>query len=70
MIMYYPWWYIPGLTAPMLIAIVAVVHVFVSHYAVGGGILIALENRFAVANGDKPYRDYWYKHARFFVLLT
>ncbi|MDR1289562.1 MAG: cytochrome ubiquinol oxidase subunit I [Planctomycetaceae bacterium] len=68
--MYYPWWYIPGLTAPMLIAIVAVVHVFVSHYAVGGGILIALENRFAVANGDQPYRDYWYKHAKFFVLLT
>ncbi|MDR1477372.1 MAG: cytochrome c [Planctomycetaceae bacterium] len=68
--MYYPWWYVPGLTAPMLIAVVAVIHVFVSHYAVGGGILIALENRFAVANGDKPYRDYWYKHARFFVLLT
>jgi cytochrome bd-type quinol oxidase subunit 1 len=68
--MYYPWWYVPGLTAPMLIAIVAVVHVFVSHYAVGGGILIALENRFAVASGDRSYRDYWYKHARFFVLLT
>jgi cytochrome bd-type quinol oxidase subunit 1 len=68
--MYYPWWYVPGLTAPMLIAIVAVIHVFVSHYAVGGGILIALENWFAVSSGDKSYRDYWYKHARFFVLLT
>ncbi|MDR2170858.1 MAG: cytochrome ubiquinol oxidase subunit I [Planctomycetaceae bacterium] len=68
--MYYPWWYVPGLTAPMLIAFVAVVHVFVSHYAVGGGILIALENRFAVKTNDKPYRDYWYKHAKFFVLLT
>jgi cytochrome bd-type quinol oxidase subunit 1 len=68
--MYYPWWYVPGLTAPMLIAIIAVVHVFVSHYAVGGGILIALENQFAVKTGDKLYRDYWYKHARFFVLLT
>ncbi|MDR0391372.1 MAG: cytochrome c, partial [Planctomycetaceae bacterium] len=68
--MYYPWWYVPGLTAPMLIAVVAVVHVFVSHYAVGGGILIALENWFAVSKGDKLYRDYWHKHARFFVLLT
>jgi cytochrome bd-type quinol oxidase subunit 1 len=68
--MYYPWWYVPGLTAPMLIAFIAVVHIFVSHYAVGGGILIALENQFAVKTNDKPYRDYWYHHARFFVLLT
>ena len=68
--MHYPWWYVPGLTAPMLIAIIAVVHVFVSHYAVGGGILIALENQFAVKTKDAAYRDYWYKHARFFVLLT
>jgi len=68
--MHYPWWYVPGLTAPMLIAIIAVIHVFVSHYAVGGGILIALENRFAIKTKDAAYRDYWHKHARFFVLLT
>ncbi|MDR0522586.1 MAG: cytochrome ubiquinol oxidase subunit I [Planctomycetaceae bacterium] len=68
--MHYPWWYVPVLTAPMLIAFIAVIHVFVSHYAVGGGILLALENQFAVKTGDKKYRDYLYKHARFFVLLT
>ena len=68
--MHYPWWYVPGMTAPMLIGVIAVVHVFVSHYAVGGGILIALENRFAIKTKDKAYRDYWYKHTRFFVLLT
>jgi cytochrome bd-type quinol oxidase subunit 1 len=68
--MYYPWWYVPGLTAPMLIAIIAVVHVFVSHYAVGGGILIALENQHAFKTKDTDYREYWHKHARFFVLLT
>ncbi len=54
----------------MLIALIAVVHVLVSHYAVGGGILIALENRFALRSGDRTYREYWKKHARFFVLLT
>ncbi len=68
--MHYPWWFVPGLTAPMLIAAIAVIHVLVSHYAVGGGILIALENEFALKASDKPYRDYWYKHAQFFVLLT
>lgn len=68
--MHYPWWYVPHLTAPMLIAGIAIIHVLVSHYAVGGGILLALENRHALKTGDKKYRDYWRKHARFFVLLT
>jgi len=54
----------------MLIAIIALIHVFVAHYAVGGGILIALENSFAVKTKDKAYRAYWYKHTRFFVVLT
>ena len=68
--MHYPWWYVPHLTAPMLIAAVAIVHVLVSHYAVGGGILLALENQHALKTGDRRYRDYWQAHARFFVLLT
>ena len=68
--MHYPWWYVPGITAPMLIAFIALIHVFVAHYAVGGGILIAIENQFAIKTKDKAYRDYWFKHARFFVLLT
>jgi hypothetical protein len=38
--MHYPWWYVPHLTSPMLIAAIAVVHVLVSHYAVGGGLFL------------------------------
>jgi len=68
--MHYPWWYVPGLTAPMLIAIIAVVHVIVAHYAVGGGILIAIENSHAIRKGDEKYRNYWKSHTQFFVLLT
>ncbi|MDR1959188.1 MAG: cytochrome ubiquinol oxidase subunit I [Planctomycetaceae bacterium] len=68
--MHYPWWYVPGITAPMLIAVVAVVHVIVSHYAVGGGILLARENQYALKKGLQKYRQYWKDHARFFVLLT
>ena len=41
--MHYPWWYVPHLTAPMLIAVIATVHVLVSHYAVGGGLFLAVE---------------------------
>jgi cytochrome bd-type quinol oxidase subunit 1/mono/diheme cytochrome c family protein len=68
--MHYPWWYVPFLTAPMLIGIVAVLHVLVSHYAVGGGLFLAVETAYAHRTGNKDYLAYLRRHARFFVLLT
>jgi len=68
--MIYPWLDVPFLTAPMLIAIIAIAHVIVSHYAVGGGVLLAVENARALRDGDEEYRNYWKKHARFFIILT
>ena len=68
--MHYPWWYVPHLTAPMLIAVVAVVHVMVSHYAVGGGLFLAVETATPIARKDRAYLDYLRRHAAFFVLLT
>jgi cytochrome bd ubiquinol oxidase subunit I len=68
--MHYPWWHVPYLTAPMLIAVVSVVHVLVSHYAVGGGLFLAVETHFALRARDQKYRDYLHGHARFFILLT
>jgi len=54
----------------MLIAIIAVVHVLVSHYAVGGGLFLAVETSHAYRTGNKDYLAYLKRHARFFVLLT
>jgi cytochrome bd ubiquinol oxidase subunit I len=68
--MHYPWWYVPFLTSPMLIAAIAVVHVLVSHYAVGGGLFLAVETRLAYRTGDKEYLAYLRRHTGFFVLLT
>jgi cytochrome bd ubiquinol oxidase subunit I len=68
--MHYPWWYVPYLTAPMLIAVISVVHVLVSHYAVGGGLFLAVEVGHAYRTGNREYLGYLRKHARFFVLLT
>jgi cytochrome bd ubiquinol oxidase subunit I len=68
--MHYPWWQVPYLTAPMLIAAISVVHVLVSHYAVGGGFFLAVETRRAYRTGDRRYLDYLHGHARFFILLT
>ena len=66
----YLWWYVPIATAPMLIAFIATVHVFVSHYAVGGGIFLAAETQWAHKQENQKYLDYLKKHAKFFVLLT
>ncbi|MBN1590023.1 MAG: cytochrome ubiquinol oxidase subunit I, partial [Pirellulales bacterium] len=68
--MHYPWWYVPHVTSPMLIALVAVVHVLVSHYAVGGGLFLAVETSFAYRKKNRDYLAYLRRHARFFVLLT
>jgi cytochrome bd ubiquinol oxidase subunit I len=68
--MHYPWWYVPHLTAPMLIAVISVVHVLVSHYAVGGGLFLAVEVGHAYRTGNQAYLDYLHRHAAFFILLT
>lgn len=68
--MHYPWWYVPFLTSPMLIAAVSVVHMLVSHYAVGGGLFLAIETRRAYRTHDHDYLAYLKQHAWFFVLLT
>jgi len=68
--MHYPWWYVPAITSPMLIAIIAVLHVLVAHYAVGGGFFLAVETAYAYKTNDREYLAYLRKHAQFFILLT
>lgn len=68
--MYFPWWYVPGFTAPMLIAVIATLHVLVAHYAVGGGFFLAREVSYAYRTNDREYLAYLRRHARFFILLT
>ncbi|MBI3945337.1 MAG: cytochrome ubiquinol oxidase subunit I [Armatimonadetes bacterium] len=68
--MHYPWWHVPYLTGPMLIAIVAVLHMFVAHYAVGGGMFLAVETTFAYRRNRRDYLEYLHNHAWFFILIT
>jgi cytochrome d ubiquinol oxidase subunit I len=68
--MHYPWWYIPFLTSPMMIAIISVVHVLVSHYAVGGGFFLAVEVGYAYRANNADYLNYLKSHAWFFILIT
>jgi hypothetical protein len=47
-----------------------VLHVLVSHYAVGGGFFLAMETGYAYRNRDRDYLAYLRRHARFFILVT
>jgi mono/diheme cytochrome c family protein len=66
--MNYPVWDIPA--SGLLIAAIAIVHVFVSHFAVGGGLFLVLTERRARRSGDEALLAYVRGHSRFFILLT
>ena len=67
--MNYPVWD-PGLAHGILIAMVAILHVYVSHFAVGGGFFLIITETLARRSGKEGLLDYLYLHARFFILLT
>ncbi|MGD8376637.1 MAG: c-type cytochrome [Acidobacteriota bacterium] len=66
--MNYPIWELPA--AGLLIALVAIVHVLVSHFAVGGGLFLVVTERKARREGDATLLAWLQRHTRFFVLLT
>lgn len=56
--------------AGLLIALVAVLHVFVSHFAVGGGLFLVLTEIRARRKKDMELMEWLKKHTKFFVLAT
>lgn len=68
--MNYPVWYVPTFGGGLLIALVAIVHVFVSHFAVGGGLYLVMVERKAIREHDASIMAFVRKHTRFFMLLT
>ncbi|HEY0788213.1 MAG TPA: cytochrome ubiquinol oxidase subunit I, partial [Thermoanaerobaculia bacterium] len=66
--MNYPIWELPA--SGLLIAFVGIVHVFVSHFAVGGGLFLVVTERKARRENDAAMLEYVRRHSRFFVLLT
>ncbi len=67
--MNYPVWDI-SMGTGLLMAFVAIIHVFVSHFAVGGGLFLVLTERKAFKNNNSALRDWLKKHSKFFVLIT
>lgn len=68
--MNYPVWYVPTLGGGVLIAMVAIVHVFVSHFAVGGGLYLVMTEWKAIREQDPSVMAFVQKHTKFFLFLT
>ncbi len=68
--MNYPVWYIPEIGGGLLIALIAVLHVFVSHFAVGGGLYLIYAEKKGLREGSQAILDFTRRHARFFLLIT
>ena len=68
--MNYPVWYLPFIGGPLIIAFVAIIHVVVSHFAVGGGLWLVLTEKKGYREKKDYIVDYVKKHSKFFLLLT
>ncbi|MBN2423515.1 MAG: c-type cytochrome [Calditrichaceae bacterium] len=68
--MNYPVWELTSIGGGSLIALIAVLHVYIAHLAVGGGLFIWLTDRKAFKDNNPALHDYIKKHTWFFLLLT
>jgi mono/diheme cytochrome c family protein len=68
--MNYPVWYIPAVGGAVVISVMAILHVVVSHFAIGGGLWLVLTEKKAYREKKDFILDYVKSHAKFFMLLT
>ena len=68
--MEYPVWFLNQFGGGFLIAVIATVHVFVAHFAVGGGLFLVLTETKALRENSHPIMDYTRRHTKFFLLVT
>lgn len=68
--MNYPFWEVPGIGSGWIIGLIAIYHVMISHFAVGGGFYLPLAEQKALREGRADWMENLRKHARFFLILT
>lgn len=68
--MEYPVWWLPSFSGGFLIAAMAIFHVFIAHFAVGGGLFLVLTERKGYVENNPVIIDYVKRHTKFFLLVT
>lgn len=68
--MNYPFWDVPIIGSAWVIGIIAIYHVMISHFAVGGGLYLALAEHKALRENRRDWLPILEKHSKFFLVLT
>jgi cytochrome bd ubiquinol oxidase subunit I len=68
--MNFPVWEVGGLGSGWVIGLTAVLHVFISHFAIGGGAFLALTEQLAFNRQDDNIYAWLKTHSKFFLLVT
>jgi cytochrome d ubiquinol oxidase subunit I len=68
--MNYPFWDIPYLGSGWVIGIIAIFHVMISQFAVGGGLYLPLAERKAMREGRADWHKELVGYSKFFLILT
>jgi cytochrome bd ubiquinol oxidase subunit I len=72
--MNYPFWDIPHLGSGWVIGLIAIYHVMISQFAVGGGLYLPMAERKAMRMTDPQLRADWMaqlaSHSKFFLIVT
>jgi cytochrome bd-type quinol oxidase subunit 1 len=68
--MNYPFWDVPHIGSGWVIGMIAIFHVMISHFAVGGGLYLPMTERKALREGRKDWLQTLRWHSKFFLILT
>ncbi|MFP4398638.1 MAG: cytochrome ubiquinol oxidase subunit I [Desulfonatronovibrio sp.] len=68
--MNYPVWELYTFGGGLWIALIAVLHVFVAHFAIGGGLFLVLTEKKGYRENSRQILEYTRKHSKFFLLVT
>lgn len=68
--MEYPIWHLGALAGGFWIALIGTFHVFLAHFAVGGGLYLVLSEIYARRLKSPALLAHVKKHSRFFLLIT
>lgn len=68
--MNYPAWEVPMIGTPWIVGLIAIFHVMISHFAVGGGVYLAAARRKIIVENRQEWLPLLKKHAQFFLIIT
>jgi cytochrome bd ubiquinol oxidase subunit I len=68
--MNYPFWDVPVIGSAWVIGLIAIFHVMISHFAVGGGLYLPMAEQKALREGRQEWMTVLRGHAKFFLILT